>query len=626
MAYKGKHYQVPSAMHLIETIKDFLVSCGWTTVGPSTDLASRQAQDDEHAHILGWFLHSNGEDGQQDLHMHMHVNRGYNIMPIGTEFSYLNGAINDSVTTIPVDDGSLFTNNSIIKIDAELIQVGTVVSNNLTGCTRGYGGTTAASHSDDDVVLELAWGAQGATDVTCARPCIEIFSYRDLTNELDETSGSVGWTIGDGTTSGTITGLTGYDDDKFNDHALIRINGGSDDGKMRWITDYTGSDGSMSYQKFASAPGAQHVHIVSGGFLPPASRRMPTGGTANSHLQGNIYDFPGALGSDTNVWLYGSKDGVMVVTLRGSTYRAFYFGGYTPLSSPLTTTTTASASAGATSIFVTDTNQFTDGGVYRLVSQDIQDWKDNWDRSSDTSMGASPGDWPDLDPEEIPTELIKVAPGGINGVTGEITLVDPLFYSYESGAKVGEDPCPFCRYTCADGQNSTVREQFTYELYAEQDTDDNCTLTPFRAVPYNRSHTDTPSHRQASRCYVDHDTPWSMLTTYNETYFPCALVSRLYPGHTTNILTTNTNRVNQQLPLIPFVIEASHSSETYDGENYAAWNRLYGVIPFTRAMANQLSAAPEDTVRSIWSGSYETFRVFNIEGATWMAFGPEIWP
>ncbi len=73
----------------------------------------------------------------------------------------LNGAINNSVTSLIVDDASGFptTGTFRIKIDTELLQV-TDVSGNTFTVVRGVEGTSAASHLDEALVdFELTAGA-----------------------------------------------------------------------------------------------------------------------------------------------------------------------------------------------------------------------------------------------------------------------------------------------------------------------------------------------------------------------------------------------------------------------------------------------------------------------------------
>jgi hypothetical protein len=65
----------------------------------------------------------------------------------------LNGNISNSDTTITLLDASSFPTSGTVLIDNELITYSGVSSNDLTGCTRGTNGTTAASHTSGDAVL-----------------------------------------------------------------------------------------------------------------------------------------------------------------------------------------------------------------------------------------------------------------------------------------------------------------------------------------------------------------------------------------------------------------------------------------------------------------------------------------
>ena len=61
----------------------------------------------------------------------------------------LDGAINDSVTTITVDSTEDFPSAGTINIGSEKISYTGITSTTFTGCTRGADGTSAASHSDN---------------------------------------------------------------------------------------------------------------------------------------------------------------------------------------------------------------------------------------------------------------------------------------------------------------------------------------------------------------------------------------------------------------------------------------------------------------------------------------------
>lgn len=69
-----------------------------------------------------------------------------------TKRTTLNGTIDSSVTTITVTAGANLDSASVnrpayIQIGDEIIEYTEKSSNDLSGCTRGYGGTTAASHT-----------------------------------------------------------------------------------------------------------------------------------------------------------------------------------------------------------------------------------------------------------------------------------------------------------------------------------------------------------------------------------------------------------------------------------------------------------------------------------------------
>ena len=83
----------------------------------------------------------------------------------------LNGAINDSTTTIVLTDASQFpdTGTNFIKIGTEEISYTGISTNTLTGVTRGVRNTTAASHSDGATITNtsdfVAWGEAASGDL-----------------------------------------------------------------------------------------------------------------------------------------------------------------------------------------------------------------------------------------------------------------------------------------------------------------------------------------------------------------------------------------------------------------------------------------------------------------------------
>jgi len=67
----------------------------------------------------------------------------------------LNGGIDNSVTTITVDDTSGFAVSGKIKIGTEAISYTGITPTTFTGCTRGASPTVAASHADNDSVGQV---------------------------------------------------------------------------------------------------------------------------------------------------------------------------------------------------------------------------------------------------------------------------------------------------------------------------------------------------------------------------------------------------------------------------------------------------------------------------------------
>lgn len=75
----------------------------------------------------------------------------------------LNGAINDSVTTITLTSTSGLPTVGSVFIGSERIDYTGISSNDLTGCTRGSNNTTAASHSNGDTVKNAIVLTEGDT-------------------------------------------------------------------------------------------------------------------------------------------------------------------------------------------------------------------------------------------------------------------------------------------------------------------------------------------------------------------------------------------------------------------------------------------------------------------------------
>jgi hypothetical protein len=89
----------------------------------------------------------------------------------GEATTTLDGAINDSTTTIVLTDASLFptTGTNFVQIGSEEISYTGISTNTLTGVTRGVRNTTAASHSDNATITNssdyVAWGEAASGDL-----------------------------------------------------------------------------------------------------------------------------------------------------------------------------------------------------------------------------------------------------------------------------------------------------------------------------------------------------------------------------------------------------------------------------------------------------------------------------
>ena len=79
-----------------------------------------------------------------------------NVAPNSNEYTavadeLINGAINDSVTTVTVDDRDYFKRGDLIRLENEILEVTAISGNDLT-VIRGSHGSTSASHSDDTAI------------------------------------------------------------------------------------------------------------------------------------------------------------------------------------------------------------------------------------------------------------------------------------------------------------------------------------------------------------------------------------------------------------------------------------------------------------------------------------------
>ena len=107
--------------------------------------------------------------------------------PFKTAFSTLNGSITASSTSITLTSASSFPAKGLIQIGTEQIYYTSVAGNVLSGLTRGYNGTTAASHTT-------------GSNAGCATITVTDASYNPATGDYILMGGT--YTVGGVTLSG----------------------------------------------------------------------------------------------------------------------------------------------------------------------------------------------------------------------------------------------------------------------------------------------------------------------------------------------------------------------------------------------------------------------------------------
>jgi len=579
MAYKGKEVgPVASVSHLVDEIKSFLMSCGWIDQTPTN-------QDDPNGFILGHFLQSSGENGTADHLIHIGLVKSFTSRSF-VEVSYLSSGITDTDTTIPITYTTGIPTAGVVRVDDEIITYTGLSGGSLTGCSRGHGLSTAASHSKNAVIQ---WLSDSST--WWAKIAIEIAAFRDLSNAIASSDLTKTWNIDIDSVSG-VSGLDGYGNNRFDYHTLLRVNdtGSSENGKMRWVKTYADT-GDFTYQPFLTAPGAVSCDVVSSGFLPGLTWRAATG---ESNFYRPLTDATPPSG--IRAFLYGSRDGYMAVYMYGSEYYPYYVGSTYGHANLTNANTTAALSAGDSVIHVDNTDIFEINAKYRIISQDMRDWDDNKDRQV--------GDgWPPLDPEEIPTEEFVVS--AIDSGAGTITLSSNLIYSYRTGAVVGEDPRPIVRAAEEDGKS--VISAGTY--YAP------CYLPCDPSVISAHA-----SHRQTWRAHHASGNPKA---PRNSSFYSCLLYtnSSTSEGILTNSGVLTVNRQNGHH--IPILVNLRCNNESTSYGYFKCWK---GILPqIWRSYASPpFSGSEEDIIRALWEGKFEDFRLFKDTANVWFFVGPEI--
>lgn len=341
MAYKARIVTCSSHAQLMKHVKEVMLAAGWINNTPS-------GQDDPNGYALGFFMNSPGESGNEDIHLHVGMWYGSYLAQLPAPIAYLASSIDtvqDTITLASLDcytGASLmtFTAPGIVQIDDELVYfTGTNPGGvQITGCIRGWGTSEPATHAAG-AIAQLQFN----NNVWCASLQIETFAHSDLTKALAASSGAVTMTTVGPTSWAT---LAGFDDDRFNFHALVKVVGGSEAGKMRWIADYTSTGGAVAYQPFLNSItiGSVNAQIISGGFFPAWSKR--------ALYVSSQYRYNGIVGTSGAVpvvqpgrvyFIYCSLDGVIIVTKYPTYYDYFYAGNYIRPHAAVTTKTTANS-------------------------------------------------------------------------------------------------------------------------------------------------------------------------------------------------------------------------------------------------------------------------------------------
>lgn len=584
MAYKFKSFVTSGSNFLVKEIRDFMVACGWTDITPS-------GQDDQDGVILGYWLKSTGETGEADKNdLFVHIGAMSSVRSqTFVEISYLSGAMTASQDYVPVVDTTVFTSpTGSVKVGSEWITYSGVDGglNRLTGCVRGYGLTDPATHSANDVVSQLGNAA------------IEIFANVDLTNYLAVSGAPIAWSLGTKAVTG-ITGLNTFGDDYFNFHSLIRATGGTQSGKMRWVKDYA-TAGDFTYQAFLTAPGAVACEVISGGFFPSWSKRSSES-TGNGYYRAiGSLSIGGASAAGTPVWFYGSKDGIAIVQKYSTDYYFNFWGKPIVGSSPIVVLTTLDAAAAQNRIRVANLDPFAVNGKYRIIGRDILDWRTN---------RVQGGSWPNLDPEEGVSEEFVVT--SIDVGNSELVLSSNLRNSYETGAVVGEDPRPMIRWQ--SGSSAYPLENAIW----------GGLFLPCNPALFG-SHASNRQRWRAFHVSGDKYTPTANTTSTNACYKVDAGTTQ--PCSPNYLITDAQNRQNEALPLTLLPMSKADQNEGYAG--YGCFNRFSGWLPFVWESQDKPPfnvASAEDTVKGVWNGKMETFRIFYVNvGTYWIVCGPEI--
>ena len=190
-----------------------------------------------------------------------------------TETTTLNGAINDSQTTITVVSTSAFKSYGVVTIGSEDIRYTSKSSTQLLGCTRGFAGTTAASASNGATVSQHYVGLTNVSGVFTGD--VDAFQQFAIKNRNTGSSASTdliaysangdndsGWVdlgITSGTYNDTNFGVTGPNDGYI---FMSAPAGALGNGSMFISTSDNGQQNDIVFSTNGFASGSERMRIV----------------------------------------------------------------------------------------------------------------------------------------------------------------------------------------------------------------------------------------------------------------------------------------------------------------------------------------------------------------------------
>lgn len=237
----------------------------------------------------------------------------------------LNGAIDNDDTTLTVDAVPVtMTHTFRIRIDDELILVGSVSGSTFINCTRGIEGTTAVSHLDNAPVTHVLTATALTVDMD---PIAYYFGTPTTAYEFETTSLTGLTTMGSPDLMNAHTSFPG--------HLIISDNDGTQTGLYAAVTapftaisKMTAGDAAVGFQYIGMFTGITtpgkfvYMGIVNGG-TPVIAMRTMTGPTDGSPGAPSMYRPPTlsqgimpsywaiSCVSDTDISYYYSPNGVI---------------------------------------------------------------------------------------------------------------------------------------------------------------------------------------------------------------------------------------------------------------------------------------------------------------------------